>query len=316
MLEQGLKLYLARLGIRGTKKYLETLTLILDRCTDINKDRFDQYLFELQKSGRRNATLNKYISVIKTYGRFKKWEWVESLERWKEQEVFIAIMSDEEIEDFLSLPLPPETPIKRWKMWTMFFTIQAYTGMRNNEIASLTVDNVDFGTNNFNLLETKTRPRQVPIPNILKAPLKEYVQTVEHYLFPSDRTKKYVSSSAWHQQFCRRIKILGIKRANLHPYSVRHSWVTTMLSNGVGMAQVQRIAGHKDISTTQKYTHLINKDLQQVINDHPNLKKYESPIDLLKYFVEEAKKRGLLNRQDINYEISNTRFSIEVNQIH
>lgn len=312
MLDEGLRLYLARKGIRGTKNYLQILTLILQKCPDPTKTTFENYLFELQQQGRRHATLNKYISVIKTYGEFKKWKWTRGLTRWKQEEVFIAVMSDEEIEQFLALPIPPETPIKRWHMWTLFFSIQAYTGMRNNEIADLTAENVDFGTNNFNLLVTKTRPRQVPIPNILKEPLKQYLQTVDHYLFPSDRTDGYVSSSAWHHHFCRRIKILGIKRANLHPYSVRHSWITSMVSSGVGLDQVRRIAGHKDISTTQQYTHLVNKDLQQVINDHPNLKKYESPVDLLKYFVDEAKKRGLLNRADIHYEISNTRFSIEV----
>lgn len=282
MITTELRFHLAQQGIRGEKKFLETLTLILKKCPQITRESFETYLFSLHSQGRRNATINKYISIIKTYGRYMKWAWVEDLKRWKNQDVFTATLSDEEIELFLALPLPPETPIKRWKMWTMFFTIQAYTGMRNNEIATLIVNQVDFGTNNFNLLETKTVNRRVPIPKFILPKLHEYVSECDTLLFPSSRSFTSVSRDAWHQQFTRRITLLGIKRDNLHPYSLRHSWITAMIGEGVGLSQVMRIAGHKNITTTEKYTHLVNKDLQNVINQHPNLKKKDTTGTILR----------------------------------
>ena len=283
---------LAQRGIRDQAAYKAIISYILSAVQPLTQDNFKLFLLDLSQSGRKNNTINKYISTMRTYGVINGLSWTQELKRWKPNKSLTTVLSDEEIEALIALPLPPETPIKRWHMWSMFFMVQAYSGMRNNEVASLTVNTVDFGTNNFNLLQTKTAPRTVPIADLVRKRLQDYVQDCDYWLFPSSRGSSHVSSSAWHQQFMRRIDLLGIKRDNIKPYSIRHSWVTTMLANGTGLMQVKEIAGHSSVKTTQGYSHLVNKHLQQVINDHPNLKK-ENPKLAIKEDWERLRKKLL-----------------------
>ena len=54
-------------------------------------------------------------------------------------------------------------------------------------------------------------------------------------------------------------------------HTMRHSYATHLLKNGVNIRMVQELMGHKDVKTTEIYTHVMNKDLDAV----------KSPLDLL-----------------------------------
>ncbi len=63
---------------------------------------------------------------------------------------------------------------------------------------------------------------------------------------------------------------LGIpKRVTSH--TLRHSFATHLLENGVNIRVVQKLMGHKDVKTTEIYTHVLQQNLQAVV----------SPLDLL-----------------------------------
>ena len=60
------------------------------------------------------------------------------------------------------------------------------------------------------------------------------------------------------------------------PHTFRHTAASHLLDSGADMIVVQELLGHKDLSTTQKYTHVtVEKLIREYDKAHPRGKKNE-----------------------------------------
>ena len=69
------------------------------------------------------------------------------------------------------------------------------------------------------------------------------------------KRKKYT------KEFKKIARACGIEDLNLH--NLRHTAATDMLASGMGIEYVQEVLGHADISTTQIYTKILQKNLRR-----------------------------------------------------
>lgn len=294
--EVGFKLYLLT-EHNGKKRkrtertidlHLSLLRRLQKSCPDLTLTQINAFFLDLLEKGRKGTYINDYVDMLHLYGRFKKITTYDSLAYFPEDPFEKATMSDEEIEAFLNLEPQKVTRydpllkkefsyylgLRRWKLKTMFWKCLAYSGARPGEIAQLKISDVDFGRQVF-LVDGKTGHRQIPIAPLLLPELQEYIKDLKtEFLFPAERGGKTrqngcINDVAWGYDFHQRLKRLGIKRKNLTPYSLRHSFVTRFLSEDINIFKVQKIVGHKRLETTQGYTHLTTKDIIKTISQDP-----------------------------------------------
>lgn len=82
------------------------------------------------------------------------------------------------------------------------------------------------------------------------------------YLFEGQNGGKYSAGSA--RKVLKRSKERAKinKPATLH--TLRHSFATHLLENGVGISHIQKLLGHQNIKTTLIYTHIANDSLMAI----------------------------------------------------
>jgi integrase/recombinase XerD len=94
------------------------------------------------------------------------------------------------------------------------------------------------------------------------------------FLFPSTRAR---TGYLTRQRFFQLLKELGVAAGlapdRLSPHVLRHAFATHLLEHGADLRSVQQMLGHADIATTQIYTHVATKRLQEAVAKHHPLAK-------------------------------------------
>jgi len=271
---------------------LKQIDRLLKHSPSFEKEGFDRYFLELKTNGNITSYINALVIVLHQWGKCFNIKNLATYPRFKgNNSTFIrSTLSDEEIEQLINLPYYGTQGglyLKRYDMWTVFFSILAYTGARPIEAAQLTINDIDFGRNVFILRYTKTNiPREVPISFVIKDKIQDYIKSIRtNYLFPNymkTKTIPYVNGFSWRYPFDERIKRLGIKRTNLTVYSLRHSFITRQADEDVSIFKIQQLVGHRQLETTARYVHLSIKALQNTITNDRLAKRHRSGIEILR----------------------------------
>ena len=150
------------------------------------------------------------------------------------------------------------------------------TGIRVGEAVKIKLSDIDFNDESIKVLGKGNKERIVYFGGPCKDKIKRYLPIREQLL--KDKNNPYLLINKRGNQICDRgIRTIFeniIKKNNLKicfsPHTLRHTYATDMLNDGMDVRSVQELLGHADISTTGIYTHVSNEHLRKVyLSCHP-----------------------------------------------
>jgi len=157
--------------------------------------------------------------------------------------------------------------------------IALFCGLRISEVCKLKKQNIDLEAEKVYIKQSKgDKDRIVMLPNSLKSVIKKWNRlTKDSEYFISGTYRENFDKNLLSLKFrgCLekaglRIKTfkstIGQQRYAYSFHTLRHTYATYLLEQGVDLYYVQRSLGHVDIHTTQIYAYISNKDLQNKIN--------------------------------------------------
>ncbi len=153
------------------------------------------------------------------------------------------------------------------------------TGMRVSELVTLPLSAFNPKQNYFIIKGKGEKERVVPINDIAKHALIDYLKVRDLHL-KNGRESKWMfpsHSKAGHltrDGFYKMVKEIAIKADinpdKVSPHVLRHSFASHMVANNANLLSVQQILGHSDVRTTEIYTHILDDRLKELVNTaHP-----------------------------------------------
>ncbi len=252
------------LSQKTKKSYLATF----EKCRDFLKKDISQttiddiktYIAHLHNKGLTNTSLSNILGTLsfafKSYGKEL------SMQRPKKEKRLPEVLSKEEIKKIISQP-------QNSKHRLILKTIYGL-GLRVSELTNLKPENIDFERMTAFVKESKgKKDRYLNLPESLSSELKSYMElNPGGYIFQGRNGK--LTTKTVQKVFENAIKKSDIsKKASCH--TLRHSFATHLLEQGIDIRIIQKLLGHAKLETTQIYTHVSNAQLRKI----------KSPLDTI-----------------------------------
>ncbi len=186
----------------------------------------------------------------------------QGIKRLKVTQVKDRVLSSDEISLILNIPDNKDR---------LMILTGLFTGMRLNEILSLSWQNIDFGRGIIHVIQSKTgKILDIPLSGYLREELLKYKVNGSAGRVFEDREIKHAVINEYSNYFSRLFEDMGIHGFTFH--SLRHSFSSLLQSNlGIGAVVVQGMTGHSSLSMLQKYSHTgldAKQGAIQALTDH------------------------------------------------
>ena len=203
---------------------------------------------------------NQIVNAIKLYFKtihYKTIE-IEKIHRPKRGALLPNVLSKEEVKSILEA----HSNIKHKTMLSLIYSC----GLRCGELLSLKPVNIDSKRNIVLLKNSKgNKDRMVPLsPKILEM-LREYYKVCKPTIFLFEGQNEGMPYDARSLQLVLKqalAKVKITKPVTLH--WLRHSYATHLLESGTDLRFIQELLGHSSSKTTEIYTHVSTKSIQQI----------------------------------------------------
>ena len=145
-------------------------------------------------------------------------------------------------------------------------------GLRRSELINMKITDTDSKQMLIRVTNSKgNKDRHTLLSETLLRHLREYIRFYrpKYWLFEGQGGGQYSATSI------EKIFRKALKNANIDkhatPHTLRHSFATHLLEQGISIRYIQELMGHSSIKTTEIYTHVSSRQLSKIKNPLDNL---------------------------------------------
>ena len=185
-----------------------------------------------------------------------------------------GVLSIRDVEALLSCPDETKPDGKRNK--AMLEVLYA-SGLRVTELVSLKINDLNLEVGYLKSMGKGSKERLVPLGEKALDAARLYISAARPELlkggdspdlFITNRGRRMTRQCFWNI-----IKVYALKagiKVPVSPHTLRHAFATHLLEGGADLRSVQAMLGHADISTTQIYTHILQRQMKDIFDKcHP-----------------------------------------------
>lgn len=239
-------------------------------------DRFvmRRFLVFLQGRNYNKSSISRKLSALRTFYKFLV----------REERVAETPMSgihgpkqDKHLPQFLDVKEmqrlldAPDTKAKAGLRDKAILEVLYSTGIRISELAGLRPGDVDFLGEVVKVRGKGKKERLAPIGSVAAKAISQYLQVRRgsgSVIFLNKAGKNLSTRGVQRllEKYCKRC----LPDKKISPHTLRHSFATHMLDAGANLRAVQELLGHRNLSTTQRYTHVTAQRLKAAYDKaHP-----------------------------------------------
>ncbi|BAT70880.1 integrase/recombinase XerC [Thermosulfidibacter takaii ABI70S6] len=238
-----------------------------------------RFVSALSKKGLSPRSISRKLSSVRTFYRYlKKIQLVQdnpakAVNNPKTGKPLPSYLSQEEVETLLNAA---STPLEKAIVELLYAT-----GMRISELCSLNIQDIDLKNMQIRVMGKGKKERIVYFGERAKDALLNYLKTERSQIatkLKKDQEALFVTkrgriSDMTVRRILKRIALKAGIHKNVYPHLLRHTFATHLLEEGMNLRGVQELLGHKNIETTEVYTHVSIRKLVEIYDrTHPRAK--------------------------------------------
>lgn len=272
--------YERRLSVNTIDSYGENLLLVskylnkdlINATRDDIKNFFDNFDGDVKTKAHYLTVLNSFYKYLLFMGKCSI-NPCDGIKHPKLSKKLPEYLTSEEINKLFDIRLTKPIDYRNKAMLEVLYA----TGTRISELINLELNQIDFDECIIRVTGKGKKDRIIPIGDTAMDALKNYILNYRIFLIKTN-DNNYVflnknGSKISRQGFFKILKGLafdaGIKK-DISPHTIRHSFATNLLNNGADLRIIQELLGHENLQTTEIYSHLTNKKIEDDYQNHPH----------------------------------------------
>ena len=235
---------------------------------NLNKYLIWDFLKSLDEQNYHNSSISRILSSLRGYYNYLYEKKIINtnlfllVENPKKEKKLPNFLNNKEILELLTFE-DLSTPVLIRER--LIFELLYASGMRVSELCNIKLKDIDLKNKEIRILGKGSVMRISYFGSYAKTALEDYLKVRDtflkneknDYLLLNQKGEQMKRQSV-EQIVAKRIKKIAFVH-HMSPHTLRHTFATHLLENGADIRSVQELLGHKQLSTTQVYTHLTNE---------------------------------------------------------